>query len=235
MNPSRDDAGSRHLVRPRWVWSGLALLLGGSAIVALGMVLTSLPVILVGLAALVVGSIVALYGGITHDSHSVRPLGQDLADVRAGNAHAVIAPRPRSQAAKSRSREMDETRERLVATSQDTPAPQLLPIGSVLVLTVCIWLLVAQWSVYPASATGQHNALRDLGIAIVLALTALRLMLAGPRLWASLVIVAGGCALVVFGSVMRHDSTATAVSEVTCGAIALLGAVLTLDRRGGPA
>ncbi len=223
------------MVRPRWVWSGLALLLGGSALVALGMVLTSLPVILVGLAGLVVGGIVAVYGGITHDSHSVRPLRQDIADVRAGNAHTVVAPRPRGQDAQSRSRQMDETRERLLAASQDTPVPHLLPIGTVLVLTVCVWLLVAQWSVYPTSAIGQLNALRDLGIAIVLALTALRLMLAGPRTWATLVIVAGGCALVVFGSVMRHDSTAIAVSEVTSGAIALLGAVLTLDRRGGPA
>ncbi len=73
MNPCSGEAGSRHLVRPRWVWSGLALLLGGSALVALGMVLTSLSVILVGLAGLVVGGIVAVYGGIIHDSRSVRP------------------------------------------------------------------------------------------------------------------------------------------------------------------
>ncbi len=69
----------------------------------------------------------------------------------------------------------------------------------------------------------------------MLALTALRLMLAGPRQWATLVIAAGGCALLVFGSVMRHDSTAIAVGEVTSGAVALLGAVLTLERRGRPA
>ena len=84
------------------------------------------------------------------------------------------------------------------------------------------------------SRMGQNNALRDLGVGIAVALPALRVVLAGRRFRASVLMIVGGAALVLFALLMPHDSHGVAVSELVSGILILLCACGSLDRSGLP-
>ena len=229
------DSSSTHTVRPRWTWGGLLALLLGVVLVGVGMMLGSLVVILIGLVLLAVGGVAALRGGLQYDVRTVGNVGAEITEVTEGNVHEAPGPSTRlhDPQADHTSAELEEQRKRILDDAMRAERPSLRPVGAVLVLTVCVWLLVAQWSVYPTTFVGQNNALRDLGVGIVLALAALRLGLVGRSPRVSAVVALGGVALVLFGLVMPHDSVGIAVSEIICGVLVLVSALLTLDRTDG--
>jgi hypothetical protein len=80
------------LVRPRWIWIGVALGVIGIVATGIGLMAQSWPTVVVGVAALVLGAASALAGGVMRDVHSSRSLSQEVQDVGEGNAHEGTVP-----------------------------------------------------------------------------------------------------------------------------------------------
>lgn len=233
MSSHAPHATSTRQVRPRWVWAGLALAVLGLMVLTAGLIELSWTWVVPGLALLGVGLTVSAYGGVLSDSRTGHP-GQELSEVEHGEAHQGASPGAMVHArhAEEASRRADATRQELLAASRQVGRPNLSPVGSGLVLLTCAWLTVAQWSIYPMSLVGQNNALRDLGVALVVALAALRAAVAGPRAAAAAVMVAGGVALLLFGDLMPHHSGTVRWNELLCGLLVVTGAVMAADRGG---
>jgi hypothetical protein len=224
------DESSMHTIRPRWIWIGLACLLLGLATTGVGIMTTSLAVVVPGVVVLALGAASALHGGLYYDTRG--QTGGVLKSVREDPHYEEPGPEASShdQEAQERSEEVDETRRRALTASMRTPMP-LLPVGAVLMLVVCVWLVVTQGSVYPTTSRGQSDGLRDMGVAIVVALGSLRLLVAGRQVWISGVMVLAGACTLVPGLVVAHGTSTVTVSEAMSGALIILGALLTLDRR----
>lgn len=148
---------------------------------------------------------------------------------------------------RARSRALDERRRALTSASHTAPRPPLARLGAIIVLVVALFLLVAQWELYPTGQTGQTNGLRDLGLAIVAGQAALRVLLGQPgrHLVSSMLLVLAGVALVFGAWLAAHDVTATLAAEATCGTLLVLSGAMSLgspdttshekDLRSGPA
>lgn len=223
-----------HLVRPRWVWAALAALLLGLAVVGWGIIITSLAWAVAGVVVTVAGAAAAVRGGLVHDARASFAPERELSDAVRGRQHRVPDTHDRLEDGDAR-RRAGATGERvreLTASDHLVRRASLAPVGAVLMLVVCLWLLVAQGAFIPVSTTGHNTALRDLGIAVVVALAAFRLLLAAPSRVATGLCLLGGAALVLFAFVLPHDRTGTVVSDAVSGAAVVLGALLTLDHRG---
>ncbi len=234
MSDSAPTFTRRRVLRPRWAWAGLAVLLLGLALVAAGLVEGSRAWCLAGLWLLAVGVGAAVYGGLLFDVRRNLDPRAEIEEVRRGGSRLRPGPDARQQLPHAEATAEADAAERRAALSASHSAgrPNLVPVGATLALVVCTWLLLAQWTVYPTNVPGQNNALRDLGVAILTAVCAIRIAVAGPRPWSSAAIAAGGVALVLFGALMPHDSTGISVNEVVCGLATLAAAALTLDRGG---
>ena len=236
MTPRSEIEGTPGPVRPRWVWTGLVIVLLGLLVVSAGMMDRSVAWIVCGLGLVAVGAPVSLHGGILRDTQRDFRPRQEVRDVLEGRAHR--APRSggplRSPRAQRNSLAVDAQRRALLGAATRTARPNLARPAATVALVVCTWLLIAQWSIYPMSRMGQNNALRDLGVGIAVALAALRVVLAGRRFRASVLMIVGGAALVLFAVLMRHDSHGVAVSELASGILILLSACGSLDRTGLP-
>ena len=233
MSSHAPHATSTRQVRPRWVWTGLALAVLGLMLLAAGVIELSWTWVVPGLVVLGVGVSVSAYGGVLSDSRTGHP-GQELSEVQHGEVHQGASPGAvvHAQHAEEVSRRADATRHELLAASGRVGRPNLSPVGGGLGLLTCTWLTVAQWTIYPMSLVGQNNALRDLGVALVVALAALRVAVAGPRRAAPAVMLAGGVALLLFGALMPHHSAAVRWNELLCGLLVVAGAAMAADRGG---
>jgi drug/metabolite transporter (DMT)-like permease len=140
-------------------------------------------------------------------------------------------PRIHDEQAETKARALDRSRRGFLERSMREPLGPKRPLGASLVLLVCAWVFLAQGALYPNSAVGERHVVLDVVVAIVLALAALRLLLGGPRRWLSALVGLGGVVLVLFGLFLSHDSTAVQISEITCGVVVIIGALMTLDRR----
>ena len=202
----------------------------GLATITIGIMVSSLVVLVAGLLVSAAGAVSAWRGGLYYD---IRGQSKDIVAAVREDPH-IEEPGPEARVhdaeAEKKSHELDQTRRRLIASSRRAGVPPLRPVGAVLMLAVCVWVLVSQ-GIYPTSARGQNNALRDLGIAIVVALGALRLLMAGPRTWISLLTGLAGLCLTVFGLTASHDSAGVVVSEVVGGCAVVVGSLLCLDHR----
>jgi Ca2+/Na+ antiporter len=95
-----------------------------------------------------------------------------------------------------------------------------------------VWLLVGQWVlVYPFNVHGQNTALRDTGFAIVVSLTALRLLVSRRSYPATGIAMLSGVLLVCAGVWATHSAARGQVNELICGALVVVCAMATLDRR----
>ena len=114
-----------------------------------------------------------------------------------------------------------------------SPRPGLTRPAGWLLLLVTVFLVVAQWELYPLERPGQTNAVRALGAAIVLGFVGMRMASANerpPRL-AALVSIVVGVALVLNALVADHDVGATAGSEGVWGVLACLAGIVVLVPR----
>lgn len=222
-----------HEVRPRRVWAGLAVTVLGLMVIAAGVIELSWAWVVSGVVLLGVGIALSAYGGVLSDSRTGHP-AQELDEVEHGEVHQGASPGARAGAdhAEQVSRHADATRRELLDAAGRVRRPNLAPVGSGLALLTAAWLTIAQWSIYPMSQVGQNNALRDLGVALVVALAALRVAVAGPRRAASAVVLAGGVALVLFGAMMPHHSTGVRLNELLCGFLIVVAGVMAADHGG---
>lgn len=227
------SASDRHKIRPRWVWIGLLAGLAGLVVVSLGLMATSWTVAVPGIVLAAAGAVAAIYGGLYYDVAGRATTTNPAKDVREN----PVTERPGPEAhieddkAEAKSRVVDERRREFLDAAMHHPFPSTVPLGAGLVLLVCVWVLLAQGALYPHTSLGQGHALLDMGVAIVLALAAMRLLLAAPRVWLSVLVAIGGVTYLLVGLLIGHDSRSVEIAELAYGVLVLLGAALTLDRR----
>ena len=135
-----------------------------------------------------------------------------------------------SERAQRRTAELDVRRRELLRQSHESPRPPLAELGAVIVLTVAVFLLAAQWGLYPTGQEPQTNGLWSLGFAIVTAAAALRILLGQPgRHPAAVVLLLGsGVGLLLRATLAGHALAATAIAEGVCGALVLVGGLMAL-------
>ncbi len=129
------------------------------------------------------GIVVAARGGLMNDFHAHASVRTELRNVVEGNVRPGLPPGTRFSTPEIRrkSRELDQQREVLerrldggasaVAGGRPRPARCCL---------IALFLLVAQWKLYPAELPGQINANRSVGCSILMGLAGLRMLTAQP-------------------------------------------------------
>lgn len=228
----------RHRVRPRWVWSGLLLILVGLVVLALGLVGRSLVWSLVGPVVAAVGGFLTWRGGVMYDVHGSRPLRQEATELVHDDVHEGRSPTERMshETAEQIARGNDERRRELLARVESDDFPSLAPVGVVVLLLMAVWLFVSQFVLaYPFTATGQSNALRDTGFAIVIGLCGLWMRQLGPRPVATGLCLLCGVLLVVFALTQSHAAGRTEWNEILTGAVVIGAAALTVSPGRGHA
>ena len=132
--------------------------------------------------------------------------------------------------AQRHSRELDARRRELLRRSHGAPRPPLADLGAILVLVVAVFLLAAQWGLYPPGHTPQVHGLWSLGFAVVSAAAALRVLLGQPgrHLPSVTLLLACGVGLLLLAFLSDHVIVGTAIAEGGCGALVLVGGILAL-------
>ena len=220
-----------HLVRPRWVWGGLGVLLVGAALLALWIATWWAPAGIAGAAAFTLGAGAAAYGGILYDTHGGRAATQEIDDVRTKHQHRGTAPGDmvRDERLRDEARATTRMTEALIREAEHAPRPAFDTLAAALLLASAVCLVLMQ-GFYPHSHTGQDNALRSLLLAVVIAWCALRLLLAQrPGRAPSLIAALCGVALILFATLTDHDRDATVALEIVVGAWVLVMGLLSLD------
>ncbi len=225
------DPEPAHLVHPRRVWAGLALALVGAAALGLGIAASDVVVGAVGCVLLAVGAAVGIWGGILYDTHGARPVTAELGELRRGEVHPGTAPGDMADSPEARrdSAATEGTRRAVIPAAGRPGRRSYAKAGGFGLLIAAALILCAQ-GFFAHTATGQQNAVRDLGIAIVCGAVALRVLTsAGRHRVASILGVLCGVALVVLAFVSDHDGPAVPALEAITGAWVVVSALATLD------
>jgi hypothetical protein len=221
-------------VHPRTVWAGVALCVLGMALVAAGMTTGAAPVTSAGVVVIGVGLLVAWRGGILRDAHTNGALRAEVDQTWHGDTRRGVAPGSRLRRTPSRDRETqaaEARRDRSGSRSAARPGTSLGDAAPTLLLVAAAWTFVSQFALaLPYSELGQDTALRDTGIAVVLALSALSLRQTGARRLATGLCLACGVALVLSGAVLAHATTRAAWSEIVTGVFVLIMAATSAGR-----
>lgn len=232
---SRARKGARVVVRPRWIWIGLLAAVVGMVVAGLGVTWLSWPWSLAGALVLLSGIALALAGGVMYDAH-VAPPSQELHQVLEGGVQDGLSWHETSATPTSRrrARQLEHRLDALEAATRQAPRPYPVRPAAVALIVVAVFLLVAQWELYPTETPGQTNANRALGCAIVIAVCGLRVAVGQPhrprRSWAAVAAVAG-LLLLLNGLLSPHERFATALAECVCGGIVLLSAAVVFAYR----
>ncbi len=217
-------------VRPRLVWGGIGLALVAVCLTGGGL-MAELDWLTWGSAVLiVVGLLVAWRGGLLFDTRGQEPPHHEVREVVEGGTHEGVSPAsevvgPRAEA---KAATVTERTEALLARSTAAPRRSLRTLGAFGLVALGLWLLLDNWLLdYPFTVVGQDSALRDVGFAVVLALSGLRLRLSSRSLLATGLGLLGGVFLVVGALALPHDSTVVRWNELLSGLAALVLVSLT--------
>lgn len=222
--------GPEHKVRPRWVWAGLALLLIGAVVGGIGVGIDSAPWWIVGLVIFLLGAAMAWRGKLVYDVSSSLSISETAGDIAEGNARVGRDPKDRAADREIKADARHTTLVKHEMLTESYPRPRLTSLGSGLLIGCAAWLAIAQWTVYPESASGNDAGLRDVGVAVVLALAAFALRLPRPEPQAWGLCLLCGAALIVFGVLFSHDRATSTASELVTGILVVLGCLLTLRK-----
>ena len=163
-------------VRPRWIWSGVALSLGGLVLIGAGLVLRSWPAAGGGVTLIVVGLGLSWAGGVLWDATSGISPADEVRAVRDGEVRQGVKPgtqvNPSAARAEARraSRVTRVTHEPKASTSRST-ALRWAPVAGWMLLLAAAVLLVSQWELVGHTATGRRNSYRDTVAIIVFGLS----------------------------------------------------------------
>lgn len=226
-----DASRDSHTVRSRWVWGALAGLIVGLVVTGVGIMALSLTWSVLGSVVLVLAGAAAWHGGMFYDT-APTSVDEIVTDVAHGETREAPGPEDRVGGAEAaqRAREADEVRDRAM-TGPVGVRRDFIRVGALTVLSAGGWLALSQWFVYPVTATGQDNALRAVGVAVVLIFAGLWLMLHGRSVVATAVAVLASLAMLAVAFLADHDRGASVVSELAAALTGLLGCALTLDPR----
>jgi hypothetical protein len=229
------DPGQRRsaaLVRPRWVWGGLAVALVGLVVLALGIVLLSTPVSVVGAVVAVAGAAASVRGGVVYDARSGAGPAQEAEEVEQGDVHQGVDPDATVQDRGVRRDAVETTaRTDAVLSARPTAEPALAPGAGWFLLGVAVVIVLTQPWLVGHTAVGRSSALRDGGLAIVVGLAGLRIAAGtGRQVLGVVVALLGGTGLLLGGLLAEHERTTLAVLEVVCGGLVVVAALLALAR-----
>lgn len=222
-------ATGRPVVRPRRVWSGLALALIGFALACVGLMLRSEPLSVGGVVILVLGACLGWAGGVMHDATTGFTPRQELRAVRDGTARAGVIPgaQANTPAARDEAERVSRTTHRLQKAARTPNDLRWAPVAGWTLLLVAAVLMVSQWELVPHTTTGRVNSFRDTAAAILISLSGLRLALTrGRHLMAVAVAGTAGAGLVLTGVLAAHDHATVSALEATAGVVVVLAAVI---------
>lgn len=223
----------KHLVRPRYVWGGLAVGVLGMVIIGFGDGLSSWPIAIVGIVLLVVGGLVGWRGGALYDARSGFSLESEMKDVKEGNVHGgtKAGDEVHGALAHRESAEADRTRQLTTSATLQAQRPGLSVLGAILLVGGAAFVLATQ-GMYPHTHTGQGNGLRDLALAVLGGLVGL-LVLLSPRRHPIGAAIALICAvgLVLQAWLAPHDADRTIGFEIFVAILFGLGGLMALDVR----
>lgn len=235
MGDTLEPRKQRHsTVSPLLVWLGVVLTLAGIIGTGLGLARDNAFWLLwISVAVTVVGILLTWRGGAMYDVHGAsKSVGAELVEAAHGQTHKGVAPSDRltSEAVRARAVEANQLHDRLIAERTGGPMAPMYPIGTLFLMLAGIWLIIGQFALpYSHSDVGYNGDLRDMGIGLVVLLSALWLRHVGASRVASLLALACGIGLILFGMFLPHHISAIAVDEIFAGAWVLLATAATFE------
>ena len=229
---------ARRLVRPRWVWGGLAGALSGAVVLSIGVVVLSVPLSLTGTVLLLLGAACSVRGGVLYDAVPGFSPRQELRRVRDGPVHPGVAAgdmvgtdRARRDAVASNHLTRD-----LERAAHHPERAQWAPVAGWTCMLITATLVVSQWNLVAHNATGASNSFRDTGWAILLGLSGMRVaVVAGRHRISAAVILVSGLGLGLGGMLAEHDHFGLQMVEVTTGCLAIACALVAYLSPSSPA
>lgn len=210
--------GPSHVVRPRWSWAGLVLLVLGGVVAGVGVAVTLVWLVVVGAVVLAAGAFAALRGNLFYDIEggSLSPNAEK--SVSPGATARVDDDEMRSEVAEEE-QELARIRTRVgVRPTLRKPAGGLLVgIGAWLVLTQGVWYA-------ESDPSGRDGTYRALAAGLVLLLPGTYLLLKRSSVVAAAICLAAGVGLVLGGVLADTADMRGPVNEVICGVLVLLAA-----------
>ncbi|MEP7737258.1 hypothetical protein ABKW28_06385 [Nocardioides sp. 31GB23] len=223
-------SGRTHTVHTRWTWASLLVLLAGVVVLGIGVILLDLLVGAIGGVLLAAGAVGAWRSGLMWDVDT----GSSPADLVSSESETVERPgagtHQDDEATAEHAEETTHDVRRRLADRRGTRL-NLVPVGALLVLLAGAWLALSQWVLYPETPEGRVGTWRAMGGGVVLLLVGLWLLQHGRTLVATAIALVTGAVLVLLGIVGAHDTQTTVASEIGSGAVAVLGALVSLDPR----
>ncbi len=220
------------VVRPRRLWLGVALAAAGMLVTGIGAVVPSTPTIVVGVVLLAVGLLVSWRNGIMADT-GARSVAAEIEEVAEADVHVGDAPGDQAGSPEMRAGAAEQAHEvRDLLAAARTSRRDLRPGAATLIVASAVLLGFGGFFVgYPYDAVGQGNELRDVGLAVVLALAGLYLLLVGRNAVALALVVLAAAATLVGALVLPHREMGSVVIELVAGVVALSAAVAAGARR----
>jgi hypothetical protein len=224
-----------HLVRPRWVWIGVATAIVGMVLAGVEMMIGTTTWTLVGAAVTIIGLAVGWRGGIMYDVHASKALHHEVPEIIRNDVHQGISPSDQRHGQPTKRQAEPHNGQRsqppaAPAAPTAIPTPALAPLGVMGLLVLACWLLVGRWIVsYPKTVHGYTNGEHDLALAIVVALCAIWMRQIGPNKVMTSLTSLWGVLLLVAATALPHDASGVAWDEATVGVLVVLCAGLTLS------
>lgn len=138
------------LVRPRVLWGGLALAIGGAVVLGAGIIVLSTLVSLIGGGVLIIGAGLAWWGGVRYDNRGSASPAEEGEEVIEGDQHPGVSPAARIDDGPLRENAAaQERRTQQLLARGPAHAPPLAPAGAALLVVAALCLLVSIIRLYP--------------------------------------------------------------------------------------
>lgn len=220
-------------VRPRLVWGGIGLAIVALTATGVAMMAGLHWLAWTGSVVVLVGLLLGWRGGVEYDTRGQEPPHHELEEVLQGGTHTGTSPASHlvGDEVQETAARRTQRAEQLVDRATGGPWRELRTLGAFGLVALGVWLLVGTALLgYPFTVVGQDAALRDVGFAVVLTLSGLRLRLPRRSVVATTVCLLAGALLVISALALPHDSTAVRWNELLSGFATLVLGSMTFSR-----